>query len=140
MNPPEGRHWRTAPEELDKLDSLGLIEWSSKGNPRLKKYADEHQGKKVQDVWTFKDPQYPIYPTQKNLDMLELIVKQSSNERGFVLDCFAGSGTTLLAALKNNRRFIGIDNSPVSMRVMQQRLENYDIDFIDFDMFVAENE
>lgn len=139
MNPPEGRHWRTDPAELEKLDSLGLIEWSSRGNPRLKKYADEHKGKKVQDVWTFKDPQYPLYPTQKNLDMLELIVKQSSNERGFVLDCFAGSGTTLLAASKNNRRFIGIDNSPISIRVMQERLGNCDVDFIDFDLFAEEN-
>ena len=41
MKPPSGRHWRTNPAEFDRLDSLGLIEWSSKGNPRIKKYADD---------------------------------------------------------------------------------------------------
>ena len=94
MNPPEGRLWRTDPAEFDRLDSLGLIEWSSKGNPRIKKYADEHQGKKIQDIWEYKDPQYPLYPTEKNLEMLELIVKQSSNIGGIVMDCFSGSGST----------------------------------------------
>jgi adenine-specific DNA-methyltransferase len=37
-------------------------------------YADESPGKKVQDVWMFKDPQYPDYPTEKNVDLLKLIV------------------------------------------------------------------
>ena len=75
MMPPEGRHWRTSPEEFEKMDAAGIIEWSSTGNPRIKKYADEHKGKKIQDVWSFKDPQYPLYPTQKNQDMIELIIK-----------------------------------------------------------------
>ncbi|MFJ7915340.1 MULTISPECIES: hypothetical protein [unclassified Lysinibacillus] len=44
--PPEGRHWRVSPDELTKLDEQGLIEWSSTGNPRLKKYSHEHKGKK----------------------------------------------------------------------------------------------
>ena len=54
INPPEGRHWRTDPAEFDKLDFLGLIEWSATGNPRIKKFADEYSGKKMQDVWTLK--------------------------------------------------------------------------------------
>lgn len=122
MYPPEGRHWRTSPEEFERLDSLGLIEWSSTGNPRIKKYADEHKGKKIQDVWTFKDPQNPMYPTQKNLDMLKLIIKQSSAEGSYVLDCFAGSGTTLLAASELNRKFIGIDQSLIAVEVIKKRL------------------
>ena len=122
MLPPAGRHWRTSPEEFDRLDSLGLIEWSSTGNPRIKKYADEHKGKKIQDVWTFKDPQNPMYPTQKNLDMLKLIIKQSSSEGSYVLDCFAGSGTTLLAASELNRKFIGIDQSALAIDTMKKRL------------------
>ena len=47
---PSGRHWRTDPAEFDRLDSLGLIEWSSTGNPRIKEYADEHEGVKIQNV------------------------------------------------------------------------------------------
>lgn len=122
MLPPEGRHWRTSPEEFDKLDAKGLIEWSSTGNPRIKKYADEHKGKKIQDIWTFKDPQNPLYPTQKNLDMLKMIIKQSSLEGSYVLDCFAGSGTTLLAASELNRKFIGIDKSKIAIDIIKKRL------------------
>lgn len=122
MLPPEGRHWRTDPAEFDKLDAAGLIEWSSRGNPRIIKYADEHHGKKIQDIWEFKDPQYPIYPTEKNLEMMELIVKQSSNKNSLVMDCFAGSGTTLLAAAMHNRKFIGIDKSEFSIETIKKRL------------------
>ena len=136
MNPPEGRHWRTDPAEFDRLDSLGLIEWSSKGNPRIKKFADEHQGKKIQDIWEYKDPQYPLYPTEKNLEMLELIVKQSSKENGYVMDCFAGSGSTLLAAVKNNRKFIGMDKSEVSIETIRKRLSNTLFEYIDFDSLI----
>ena len=48
LKPPKGRHWRTHPDELTKLDEQGLIEWSSTGNPRKKIYADEalRNGKK----------------------------------------------------------------------------------------------
>ena len=122
MLPPSGRHWRTSPEEFDRMDECGLIEWSKTGNPRIKKYADEHNGKKIQDVWIYKDPQNPQYPTQKNLDMLELIVKQSSREGSMILDCFAGSGTTLLAAAKLGRTFIGIDSSEIAIKIIKSRL------------------
>lgn len=131
MNPPKGRHWRTNPAEFDRLDALGLIEWSATGNPRIKKFADEHQGKKIQDIWTFKDPQYPIYPTEKNMEMLERIIRQSSEEQSFVMDCFAGSGAALLAAHKNNRRFIGVDSSKVSVEIMKHRMGNTNCDFLD---------
>lgn len=125
MLPPEGRHWRTDPAQFDKLDAAGLIEWSSNGNPRIIKFADEHIGKKIQDIWKFKDPQYPIYPTQKNLQMLEMIVKQSSNNNSLVMDCFAGSGTTLLAAIMHGRRFIGIDKADLSIETMKKRFSQF---------------
>ncbi|MEM4430044.1 MAG: site-specific DNA-methyltransferase, partial [Thermofilaceae archaeon] len=81
LHPPPGRHWRYPPEVLDELDKKGLIEWSSTGNPRLRIYADEYikRGKRMQDVWlNYKDPPYPVYPTEKNLDMLMKIVEASS--------------------------------------------------------------
>lgn len=134
MLPPEGRHWRTNPAEFDRLDSAGDIEWSRNGNPRIKKYSDEHKGMKIQDIWSFKDPQYPKYPTEKNLDMLDLIIKQSSNVGSIVMDCFAGSGTTLLAAARNKRTFIGIDSSKIAIEVEKQKLSNYVFNFIDTDI------
>lgn len=126
MQVPKGRHWRTNPEEFDKMDEEGLIEWSSTGNPRIKKYADEHTGKKIQDIWRFKDPQNPKYPTEKNSQMLEQIVLQSSNIGDYVLDCFAGSGTTLKAANKLDRKWIGVDSSDVAINVIKNcKLGNY---------------
>ncbi len=118
---PEGRHWRTDPSEFDKLDEKGDIEWSSKGNPRIKKYADEHKGKKIQDIWKFKDPQRPIYPTEKNMEMIKRIILQSSNNNSIVLDCFAGSGTTLECANELGRRWIGVDNSNVAIDKIKNR-------------------
>ena len=123
---PKGRHWRTNPKEFDKMDAEGLIEWSSTGNPRIKKYADEHNGKKIQDIWRFKDPQNPKYPTEKNSKMLEQIILQSSNKDDYVLDCFAGSGTTLKVANKLDRKWIGVDISDVAIDVIKSgKLGNY---------------
>ena len=132
MTPPKGRHWRTDPKEFDRLDSEGLIEWSATGNPRIKKYAKDHKGKKIQDIWTFKDPQYPTYPTQKNEQMIRQIIAQSSNEDSIILDCFAGGGTTLVAAQNMNRKWIGIDNAEESIRTINGRLQN--ANFIEYDL------
>jgi adenine-specific DNA-methyltransferase len=55
------------------------------------------------------------YPSEKNSDMLTLLVNASSNEGDIVLDCFAGSGTTLDVAAQYHRRWIGIDSSPAAI-------------------------
>jgi len=122
--PPKGRHWRTDVSILEQWNKQGLIEWSSKGNPRKKIYFDEQNGKKKQDIWEFKDPQYPVYPTEKNADLLDLIIKTSSNENSYVLDCFAGSGTTLKMAHLNNRRWIGVDKSEEAIKTSINKLKN----------------
>lgn len=119
--PPKGRHWRCSVEELEELDRQGLIEWSSKGNPRKINYADDHMTKKAQDIWEFKDPSYPIYPTEKNLDLLKFIIEASSDEDSIVMDCFCGSGTTMVAASICNRRWIGIDKSEVAIETVKTR-------------------
>lgn len=121
MPVPKGRHWRTNPKEFDRLDKEGRIEWSSNGNPRIIKFADEHEGKKIQDIWKFKDPQKPIYPTEKNEFLLEQIIKQSSEENSIILDCFAGSGTTLNAAYKLNRKWIGVDESELAINAIRSK-------------------
>jgi adenine-specific DNA-methyltransferase len=123
LNPPKGRHWRSTPDVLERLDQRGLIEWSSTGIPRKKLYLDEQPGQKVQDIWEFKDPQRPHYPTEKNLEMLKMIVGTSSNEAELILDCFAGSGTTLIAASALGRNWIGIDESKNGIDVAQDRLK-----------------
>jgi len=117
MKPPKGRHWRYPPEKLTKLDEEGLIEWSKTGNPRKMIFADESPGKKMQDVWEFKDlgVQRQVYPTEKNQEMMNFIINCSSKEEDIVLDCFCGSGSTLLSAEKFNRRWIGIDESKMAI-------------------------
>jgi DNA modification methylase len=123
--PPPGRHWAYVHEELDRLDAEGVVEWSSTGNPRLIQWRDEPRGKKLQDIWEdFKDPgdRLARYPTEKNLDLLVTIVETSSREGDLVLDAFVGSGTTLEAATRLNRRWIGIDSGKFAIYVSQSRL------------------
>lgn len=122
--PPKGRHWRSDVKILEKWDEEGLIEWSDNGNPRKKIYFDEQEGKRIQDIWEFKDPQYPVYPTEKNADLLDLIIKTSSDENSIVLDCFCGSGTTLKAAQLNGRHWIGIDQSEEALKVTMSKLND----------------
>jgi adenine-specific DNA-methyltransferase len=122
MMPPKGRHWRSAPEVLEELDKNGLIEWSKNGVPRKKVFADEKDGKIRQDIWEFKDLQKPSYPTEKNLDLLKVIINASSKPESIVLDCFCGSGTTLKAAQELGRTWIGIDKSDEAINVALSKL------------------
>lgn len=133
--PPPGRHWRSDVSVLEQWDKEGLIEWSDNGNPRKKIYYDQQEGKRVQDIWEFKDPQYPVYPTEKNPDLLDLIVKTSSNVNSIVLDCFAGSGTTLKAAQINGRQWIGIDQSEEAIKAIIQKLDS-----VEGDLFISKSD
>ena len=141
LKPPKGRHWRCCPQELERLDADGLIEWSSNGNPRKIIYADEKNGKKVQDIWDYKDYQYPDYPTEKNIDLLKLIISASSNEKSIVMDFFCGSGTTLLAAQELNRNWIGVDESEHAIKITKKKLNTIDKTlFSDFNYSYLETE
>ena len=64
------------------------------------------------------------YPTQKPLTLLDRIIKASSNPDDIVLDAFCGCGTTIVAAQKLGRKWIGIDISPTACRVMAKRLKD----------------
>lgn len=121
--PPKGRHWRCSIEELERLDEEGLLEWSANGVPRKINFADEHTMKRMQDIWTFKDPQHPIYPTEKNHEMLRTIIKTSSNPESIVLDCFAGSGGTLLCSAELERFWIGIDQSDIAIDTIRNNVK-----------------
>ncbi len=144
MLPPKGRHWRTNVETLNKWDEEGLIEWSANGNPRKIIFVDEKEGKRVQDIWEYKDPQYPSYPTEKNSEILDLIIKTSSNLNSIVLDCFCGSGTTLKSAHKLGRKWIGIDNSKLAIEITEKKLleikEDLFIEKVKYDKINLEKE
>ena len=124
----------TVQEKLDALDEAGRIYWPTKagGTPRLKWYADELQGVRLPDVWVDIPPisanaaERLGYPTQKPLALMERIIRASSNEGDTVLDPFCGCGTTIAAAQKLGRRWIGIDVTSLATSLIKNRLlESY---------------
>lgn len=142
-----GRHWAIpgflrphlagVPEgdaiaALERLDALGRIHWPKKagGVPSLKQYVGDLPGAPVQDVWTDIPPvasqaaERLGYPTQKPEALLERIIRASSNEGDTVLDPFCGGGTTLVAAQRLNRRWIGIDVTSLATSEVKRRLED----------------
>ena len=125
--PPVGKHWQYTPEKLDELDAAGEIYWSPNGNPRRKVFCDPSKGIPIQDIWlNFRDSinqaqKTTGYPTEKNYEMLKMIVSASSNPGDIVMDCFAGSGTTLGAAFECGRTWIGADNSIESIKAILKR-------------------
>ncbi len=139
-----GRHWAvpgvvlkqlkietpTVQGRLDELDRLGRILWPGKagGMPRYKRYLDEMDGVAIQSVITDIAPigahaaERLGYPTQKPEELLERIIRASSNEGDVVLDPFCGCGTTIAAAQKLNRRWIGIDITHLAINLIKVRL------------------
>ena len=64
-----------------------------------------------------------LHPTQKPLDILERIIKTSSNENDTVLDCFMGSGSTGVACINTNRKFIGIEKDEKYFEIACDRIK-----------------
>ena len=122
----------TVMEKLDALDAAGLIYWPEKqaGTPRLKWFADELEGVRLSDVWTDIPPiaanaaERLGYPTQKPVALLERIIRVSSNPGDTVLDPFCGCGTTVAAAQKLGRRWIGIDVTHLAITLIKSRLRD----------------
>ena len=93
------------------------------------------RGKLPTDTWwhTIVSPtgkEKTGYPTQKPLGILRRIIQASSNPGDLVLDFFAGSGTTGVAAHELGRRFILIDNNPEAIEVMRKRLKGMDVEYL----------
>jgi adenine-specific DNA-methyltransferase len=130
MMPPAGKHWQFTPDRLDAFDARGEIYWSKTGNPRRKVYLDESKGLAAQDIWldyldiNNQNTQTTGYPTEKNIEMLKRIILASSNKGDLVMDCFAGSGTTLAAADELERSWIGVDAGSESIRIILNRFQN----------------
>jgi site-specific DNA-methyltransferase (adenine-specific) len=122
------RVWRWTRDKMKGYHDEGRLIYTKSGMPRFKRYLDEMPGTPVSDVWT---DIFPInsqaqerlgYPTQKPLALLERIVSASSNEGDLVLDPFCGCGTTVHAAQKLNRRWIGIDITHLAISLVKRRL------------------
>jgi DNA modification methylase len=145
----KGRHWAvpvsllqrsgfganldglTTQEKLDYLDTQGFVYWPRNGGmPRLKRYLEYQGGVAAQDVITDIAPisshaqERLGYPTQKPVALLERIIQASSNEGDLVLDPFCGCGTTIHAAQKLGRAWIGIDITHLAISLIERRLKD----------------
>ncbi len=125
------RVWRWTKERMQKAYEDGIIVQTKPGNvPRQKRYLDEQKGKPLGDIWTDipslqgESAEKLSYPTQKPEALLERIIRASSNESDIVLDPFCGCGTTIAAAHKLNRRWIGIDITHLSIALQKYRLQH----------------
>jgi len=72
--------------------------------------------------------QQQVHPTQKPVPLMEWLIKTYSNEGETVLDNCMGSGSTGVAAVKLNRKFIGIDTDAEYVRISQDRIQSIPID------------
>ena len=109
---------KSAKKRLDRplIDSDVIINFEQKG---MKKYDN---------VWYIpilkgNSREYCGYPTQKPLALLELIIKASSNEGDIILDPFCGCATALVASQKLKRKWIGIDVTYHSVKLLEERFE-----------------
>jgi site-specific DNA-methyltransferase (adenine-specific) len=100
------------------------------GGKTYRYYADE--GRALGSVWTdcpAMTANTPLrreatgYPTQKPLSLLDRVVRASSRKGALVLDPFCGSGTTLVAAARLDRRFAGCDVGELAIATTSRRLE-----------------
>jgi site-specific DNA-methyltransferase (adenine-specific) len=111
----------------------------SSGHRKPGTEEDETVGPPLSDVWEVSVIA-PIgrerlgYPTQKPEALLERVILAASNEGDVVLDPFCGCGTALAVAQKLKRRWIGIDKTPLAIRLVKQRLDAAFGDSIDFDV------
>lgn len=129
---PHPNGWSCNLERLQKYDRENRLHFPARsdGALRLKMYADESAGEKLQNIW---DDIVPLgaqakerlgYPTQKPLALLERIIATSSNPGDIVLDPFAGCGTAMAAAQKLGRGWIGIDITHLSIALLKYRMKD----------------
>ena len=125
------RVWRWTRERMQAAFEAGLVVQTAPGNvPRYKRFLDEQEGIPVGDVWADIKPLQGAseerlgYPTQKPVALLERILNASSNPGDVVLDPFCGCGTTVHAAQKLGRQWIGIDVTHLAIGLIEKRLRD----------------
>jgi site-specific DNA-methyltransferase (adenine-specific) len=125
------RVWRWTKERMQKAYEQGLIYQSKPGSvPQEKRYLDEMEGQPLSDDWGDIEHLHGAnaealgYPTQKPVALLERIIQASSNPGDVVLDPFCGCGTTIDAAEKLGRDWIGIDVTQLAISLIKNRLQD----------------
>lgn len=114
---------------------ISIVDTSKGYNPNTEHFFDENGNRCVYtnpiDVWDIQAINAHDlttrngYPTQKPIELIEKIIKSTTEENDLVFDCFLGSGTTAEAASKLNRRFIVGDINLTSIELSKKRLLKY---------------
>ncbi len=132
--------WRMGREKLQEIYDRGDFYFTSKGIPRRKFRPGEMPGEIIDNIWTdigalgSHDQERLGYATQKPLELLDRIIKASSNPGDMVMDPFCGCGTTVEAAYRLGRNWIGIDISGDAVDEIRNRMAQcsvYDRDHYD---------
>lgn len=124
--------WMISKAKMEQWDAEGRLHFPADKSKRIrrKSFADELKGMPVQSLWTDIPPvnaraqERLGYPTQKPVALLERIVSASSNPGDVVLDPFCGCGTTVHAAEKLGRGWIGIDVTHLAIGLIEKRLRD----------------
>ncbi|NMN58018.1 site-specific DNA-methyltransferase (adenine-specific) [Xanthobacter sp. SG618] len=127
---PHPNGWAVKLERMQAYDSEGRLHYPARpgGQLRVKQYLDESKGVRLQNLWTdipalnSQAKERIGYPTQKPIALLERIIATSSNAGDIILDPFCGCGTSVHAAEKLGRRWMGIDVSIHAIHVIEKRL------------------
>jgi DNA modification methylase len=117
---------------MEQLDRGGRLFFPQKKNGRLRRklYLEDSPGVAISDNWTDIKPIFAVaderlgYPTQKPQALRERIIRTSSNPGDVVLDPFCGCGTTIHAAQKLGRQWIGIDIIYLAINLIKRRLQD----------------
>jgi site-specific DNA-methyltransferase (adenine-specific) len=129
---PHPNGWTVSQDRMKTLDAAGKLHFPGKADGRLRSkfYADESSGIKLQNLWDdisaigAQAAERLGYPTQKPVALLERIIAASSNPSDVVLDPFCGCGTTIHAAQKLGRTWIGIDVTHLAISLIERRLKD----------------
>jgi site-specific DNA-methyltransferase (adenine-specific) len=121
------RVWRWTRERMQQAYDEGVVVQLKPGAvPQYKKYIGDSKGRTISNDWNDIQPigmkEGLGYPTQKPVALLERILNASSNPGDVVLDPFCGCGTTVHAAQKLGRAWIGIDVTHLAIGLIEKRL------------------
>lgn len=127
---PPANGWAISREKMEQFEKEGRLSFPKNIDGRIqrKRFLDELKGKPVQNIWDDIQALSPFsqeklgYPTQKPEALMERIIQASSKEGDLIADFFCGCGTTISAAQKLNRQWIGSDISHLAIKLISKRL------------------
>jgi site-specific DNA-methyltransferase (adenine-specific) len=129
----------------DHFFDQGQVERIPYMAPGLVSDEKRERGKLPTDVWWHtivptNGREKTGYPNQKPAGIVKRAVSASTAPGAYILDFFAGSGTTGAVARELSRRFVLVDNNPEAIRVVRRRLGVHEIDYLDQDFEAVEIE